>query len=206
MNIVSFSLGQLQENCYFLVKDKKCLIIDPGDSADFLLEEIQRRNLQLLGILATHGHVDHVMAVGEIQLSFKVPLYIFKEDLFLLKRLKETAEHFLKYDVNVIQPSIIQELQEGKLKIGEFEMEVMKTPGHTPGGCCFYFPDDQAIFTGDTLFKDAIGRSDFSYGRPEELKKSLDRLSKLPKETVVYSGHEEESTISYAFPEGNRHE
>lgn len=204
MDIISFSLGQLQENCYFLIKDKECLIIDPGDSADFLLEEIQRRNLELLGILATHGHVDHVMAVGEIQLSFKVPLYIFQEDLFLLKRLKETAKHFLKYDVNVIQPSIIKELNEGILEIGDFRLRVMKTAGHTPGGCCFYFPNNKVVFTGDTLFKDAVGRSDFSYGRSEELKRSLDRLFQLPKETVVYSGHGEETNVG--DEEGNLHE
>lgn len=196
MNIVTFSLGQLQTNCYLLVKDKKCLIIDPGDSAEFLLEELQRRNLELKAILATHGHFDHVMAVGEIQLSLKVPLYIFNEDLFLLKRLKETAKHFLQHDAEVIEPLIIKELHEGILKIDGFEIEVIKTPGHTPGGCCFYFPDQQVVFTGDTLFKDAIGRYDFAYASKLKLTDSLSNLYKLPEETIVYPGHGEETTIT----------
>ncbi|MFA6533362.1 MAG: MBL fold metallo-hydrolase, partial [Patescibacteria group bacterium] len=80
MRIVKYSLGQLQANCYFLIEDGNCLIIDPADDASFILEEMLRQQLNLVGMLATHGHFDHLGAVGEIQLSFNVPLYIFKED------------------------------------------------------------------------------------------------------------------------------
>ena len=94
MTIKKYSLGELQANCYFLIEGKDCLIIDPADDASFILEEIQRQQLNLVGMLATHGHFDHIGAVGEIQLSFNVPLYIFKEDRFLIDRLNETAKHF----------------------------------------------------------------------------------------------------------------
>ena len=86
MNILSFSLGQLQTNCYLLEDKGSCVIIDPADSADFLLEKVQRENLQIVGLVATHGHFDHILAVGEIQLSFDVSLYIDRRDEFLGKR------------------------------------------------------------------------------------------------------------------------
>ncbi|QQG44637.1 MAG: MBL fold metallo-hydrolase [Candidatus Roizmanbacteria bacterium] len=193
--IKSYPLGELQANCYFLIKNKECLIIDPADSADFILEELQKKNLKLLGLLATHGHFDHVLAAGEIQLSFKVPLYIFKEDLFLVKRLKETAKYFLGHEPYTVQPSIIHELAEGEMEICPFKFEVIKTPGHTPGGCCFYFKEENAVFTGDTLFKGAVGRTDLSYSSREDLKKSINRLSALPQDTIVYPGHGEDTMI-----------
>lgn len=189
MEIFKYSLGQLQANCYFLVKDNDCLIIDPGDEASFILEELQRRKLKLIGMLATHGHFDHVGAVGEIQMSLDVPLYIFREDLFLIDRLEETAEYFLGYKPHFIKPTNISYLKNGHLKILNFKFQIINTPGHTPGSVCFYFKEEKIVFTGDTLFKQGIGRYDFSYSDKSELKKSLEKILSLPKETKIYSGH-----------------
>ena len=89
MHVFRFPLGQMQTNCYLVVQENNCIVIDPADAAEFILEEIQRRNLTLQGLVVTHGHFDHLMAVGEIQLSFPhIPLYIHSEDIFLAKRLK----------------------------------------------------------------------------------------------------------------------
>ncbi len=195
MKILCFPLGQMQANCYFLIEENNCLIIDPADEASFILEQIQRRKLNLVGLLATHGHFDHIMAVGEIQLSFKVPFFIFKEDLFLAERLNETAKYFLGYDPNTIPPRNVRFLKHGELKIGNFKLKIIPTPGHTPGSSCFYFEKDKILFAGDTLFKDGIGRYDFSYSSKNDLKKSLNRLFDLPKDTVVYSGHGKKTTI-----------
>jgi glyoxylase-like metal-dependent hydrolase (beta-lactamase superfamily II) len=195
MKILNYSLGKMEANCYFLIKDNQCLVIDPSDEASFILEELQRRKLNLIGMLATHGHFDHVMAAGEIQLSFKVPLYIFEDDLFLIKRLNETAEYFLGYTPAIVKPTIIKNLKEGKTEINGFEFEVIKTPGHTPGSCSFYFEKDKTIFTGDTIFKNGIGRTDFKYSRFDELKKSLRKIFELPEETVVFCGHGEATTV-----------
>ena len=173
------------------------MIVDAGGDADFLLEEIQRRNLTLLGIFATHGHFDHILAVGEIQLSFDVPLYIFREDLFLVKRLGETVRHFLgkSSEATTVQPKRFEWLEEGNLRIADFELRILKTPGHTPGAACLLLKKENVVFTGDTLFKGAIGRYDFSYSDKGKLKKSLSRLFELPAETLVYPGHGEETTI-----------
>lgn len=204
MKIQAYSLGQLQANCYFLIQDEECLIIDPADEASFILEELQRRKLKLVGMLATHGHFDHIMAAGEIQISDDVPFYIHQNDLFLVKRLNETAEYFLGFNPHSLQPKLIKHLKEGKFEVGSWKFELIHTPGHTPGSCCFYLPaeasaevdfESPVIFTGDTLFKQGIGRYDFSYSNEEDLKKSLEKLLKLPKDTIVYPGHEEQSTI-----------
>jgi glyoxylase-like metal-dependent hydrolase (beta-lactamase superfamily II) len=183
------------------VKDKQCLLIDPADSADFILEEISRRNLNVVGLVATHGHFDHVMAVGEIQMSLKgrreseeLHLHINKKDEFLIKRLGETARYFLGYEPTVIPITSMKDLPEGEVTIGDFSFQVIYTPGHTPGSVCLYFPHG-VVFTGDTLFQNAIGRYDFKYSDKHELKKSLDKLLELPEETIVYPGHGAETTI-----------
>lgn len=195
MNIECLSLGLMEANCYIVDDGTTCVLIDPADSADFILEIITRRNLKLLGMVATHGHFDHVMAVGEIQLSCDIPLFVHKRDDFLLKRINETAKHFLGFDPHALEPTNIEYLEMGNFKIGNFEFEVIETPGHTPGSCSFYFQKEEIIFTGDTLFKDGIGRYDFSYSSKVDLDKSLQRLFKLPQDTVVYSGHGEVTTI-----------
>lgn len=195
MRVIIFSLGQLQANCYFLIEGNECLIIDPADEASFILEELQRRRLTLIGMLATHGHFDHIMAAGEIQMSLKASLYIFKEDLFLIKRLNETAKYFLGYDPNSLQPKEIKYLTEERLQVSSYKFQVLHTPGHTPGSASFYFKKENVIFTGDTLFKKAIGRYDFSYSDKKQLKKSLQLLLKMPDDTIVYPGHGEKTSI-----------
>lgn len=185
----------MQANCYFLIDGEECLIIDPADEASFILEELQRRKLKLVGMLATHGHFDHIMAAGEIQKSLDVALYIDNKDMFLIDRLEETAEYFLGYKPIVIKPVLINRLINTKNKLGFFELSVYHSPGHTPGSSCFFFKNEKVIFTGDTLFKRGIGRYDFSYSSKKDLKKSLKKLLKLPNDTVVYPGHGESTTI-----------
>ncbi|MEK7070204.1 MAG: MBL fold metallo-hydrolase, partial [Patescibacteria group bacterium] len=176
-----------------LIKDKECLIIDPGDSADFLLEEISRKNLTVVAMLATHGHFDHVMAAGEIQAALDVPFYISDKDSFLLKRVGETAKYFLGYTPEILPLKDTTNLRQGKLQVSSFELQVQSTPGHTPGSTCFYFPEDGIIFTGDTLFKDGIGRYDFSYSSKKDLFGSIKQiLETIPEEVVMYSGHGDE--------------
>ena len=204
MRILRFPLGQLQANCYFLIHGSNCLIIDPADDAPFITEELQRRNLKLVAMIATHGHFDHVMAAREVQMSYQavethcnasLPFYINLEDTFLIKRLGETAKYFLGYDPQIIPPQKMSHLQSGSTKIDEFTFEVIEAPGHTPGSVCLYFKKEKIIFTGDTLFWGTIGRYDFSYSSKSDLKQSIEKLLNLPKDVVVYPGHGEETTI-----------
>ena len=228
MRILSFQLGQLQTNCYFIIEDDKCLIIDPADEADFILEKIQQLKLTPVALLATHGHFDHVMAAGEIQLSYDIPFYIHQKDLFLLDRLESTAKYYLGYQPAIIKPKNIKILPLNMFHASCFMFHVILTPGHTPGSVSLFSnsvkisynqfkseirkidhknsdklttdPDFMSgpistVFTGDTLFKSAIGRYDFSYSSKKDLDKSLQKLFKLPPKTIVYPGHGEMTTI-----------
>jgi glyoxylase-like metal-dependent hydrolase (beta-lactamase superfamily II) len=201
MEILSFSLGAFQANCYLVVDEQnRCLIIDPGDEAGFILEEIQRRKLQPVAILATHGHFDHIMAVGEIQRSFSIPFYINEKDRFLIDRVEETAEYFLNYKPAILPIKNIKNLSiKNSLKIKNWSFKIIFTPGHTPGSVCFYFEKEKILFSGDTLFKEAIGRYDFSYSSKKDLDNSLKKLLQLPPDTVVYPGHGETTTIAEAM-------
>lgn len=196
MEILRYALGQMQANCYFIVNGSNCIIVDPADDASFILEEIQRKRLNLLGMFATHGHFDHLMAVGEIQTSFNIPFYIFKEDQFLIDRQGETAQHFLGYKVDTIKPLVVKYLNEGDILKNSFGIKVIKVSGHTPGSCAFYIKKEKTILTGDTLFKQGVGRYDFSYCSKEDLKKSLRKIMEFPGETKILPGHGEESTVS----------
>ncbi|MEK7597534.1 MAG: MBL fold metallo-hydrolase [Patescibacteria group bacterium] len=196
MRIVKYSLGQLQANCYFLIEDGNCLVIDPADDASFILEELQRRQLNLVGMLATHGHFDHVMAVGEIQQSMNLPLHIHQDDKFLIDKLEQTAKHFLGYKPIILPIKKIENLNiENLLKIENWKLKIIHTPGHTPGSCCFYIKEENALFTGDTLFKKGIGRTDLSYSSKEDLNKSLKKIFNLPEETIIYPGHGEDTIL-----------
>lgn len=196
MDVLSYPLGSMQANCYLVVQDKNCLVIDPADSADFILEEIQRRNLLLIGMLATHGHFDHIMAAGEIQLSYpQMPLYIHPKDEFLLKRVGETAKYFLGFEPNVIPIHLTKSLDTKTLEIKNFKLQILNTPGHTPGSCSLYFREEAIIFTGDTLFSSGVGRYDFKYSDKKELKRSVQTLLKLPEFTTIYPGHGEDTLI-----------
>ncbi len=196
MKILTYPLGELQANCYFLIQDKDCIIIDAGDSADFILEEVSRQNLSVKAMVATHGHFDHVMAVGELQASLDAPFYISSKDQFLLDRVGETAKHFLGHVPVVIPITESTNLESNSLQATGFGLQVIPTPGHTPGSVCIYSKEEITLFTGDTLFKDGIGRYDFSYSNKKQLFESINNLfDSLPEHTLIYPGHGDPSTL-----------
>lgn len=195
LKVKKFTVGMLKTNCYLLIKGKNCLIIDPGDDADYLYSEVQREDVNPLFILATHGHFDHVMATLELKINFKIPFLINKKDSFLLERQKQTAKHFQSVEA-IPSPKIDKDLDDMKVVDPDgFNLEIIKTPGHTPGSVSFYDKDSEKIFSGDLIFKKGIGRYDFSYANKGVLKDSLERIKKLPANTIVYPGHGEITTL-----------
>jgi len=201
MEIEHLVVGQLQTNCYLVScpKTKETVIIDPGDDGDFISRKILDLKLKPKLILATHGHFDHLLAVMELKLAFNIPFLMHKDDLFLLKRAKRTAEHFLGFEgwpeLAEKPPQVDRYLKEGDVvTFGEEKLKVIETPGHTPGGVCFF--DKGILFSGDTLFCQGVGRTDFSYCSYEDLMRSLKKLFKLPDKTVVYPGHGLETNLA----------
>ena len=197
MEIEKLIVGQLQTNCY-LVWDKTTgegVIIDPGDDAEYILNRIRDLGIEPKMILATHGHFDHVLAVLELKTALKIPFLINEKDLFLLKRAVGAAKFFTG-DKDALKPLVDKFIKEDDvISFGEKEqLGVVETPGHSPGGVVFY--NRGVVFTGDTLFKQGMGTTQYSYCSETALLNSIkNKLFKLPDETIVYPGHGEETTI-----------
>jgi len=197
MEIEKLIVGQLQTNCYLVwdKETKKGLIIDPGDDAEYILNRIKDLEIKPEMILATHGHFDHVLGVFELKMALKIPFLIHQEDLFLLKRADKTAGYFRGIKDGFV-PSADGFLKGNeKISFGKnSQLKVIETPGHSPGGVAFF--SRGVVFSGDTLFKQGVGRTDFSYCSQADLIDSIkNKLFKLPDKTIIYPGHGEKTTI-----------
>ena len=194
MKVKTLSVGPLAENCYIVYDEasRDAVIIDPGADGEEILEEVE--NLNVKAILATHGHLDHVGQVGYLKSKLNVPFYISKKDEFLINN--EIFPDFAYIIKAVKCPSPDFDLKdEDILKFGNLEFHVIETPGHTPGGVCFFNKKEKIIFVGDTLFNGSVGRTDLPGGDGRLLEQSIKKLMELPDDTVVYSGHGPKTTI-----------
>jgi hydroxyacylglutathione hydrolase len=186
MEIKCLHVGQLQTNCYLIWNNSSdCLIIDPGDDADFITTTIIDLKLKPQAILLTHGHYDHCLACLELKLNFNIPIYLDPKDNFLYQNASKSAAHWSSAKA-LKQPSSSPLPKE--IKLGEETLKVISAPGHTPGSVCFYSAPH--LFVGDTLFEEGVGRTDFSYSSPSDLKKSVAKILTFPEETLIYSGQE----------------
>lgn len=189
MGIEKLVVGSLQTNCYLCwdEKSQKAIIIDPGDDGDFIVQKILSLKLKPRLIIATHGHFDHVLAVTELKLAFNIPFLINRADLFLLNRASRTAQFFMGVEADPSLPADKFVKKGDIIKFGKESLKVIETPGHTPGGIALY--TNGVLFSGDTIFADGVGRTDFSYGLEEDLRKTIQKLLKFPSDTIVYPGH-----------------
>ncbi len=188
-------LGPYFENCYIVGdnESKKGIIIDPGDEAEKIISFVERLNLEIEKIVITHGHVDHIGAVDEIRMRYKVPVMIGEKDAVKLTDSNENLSS-LSGD-NVYSDPADNFLKEGDIvSVGKYNFKVLETPGHTVGSISVY--GNGVVFTGDALFLGSIGRTDFPGGSHEQLISSIQqKLLTLPGETIVYSGHGPDTTI-----------
>ena len=211
MEVKTLNLGPLQTNCYltWCPKTLKAIIIDPADEADYISQEIIDLKLKPKYIVLTHGHFDHVLGVLELKLNFNIPILLHKADLSLYNQTQKSAQYWLKRQVDPTPPPDKFIKQNDQIKFGKEKLKVIETPGHTPGSICLLPQKLQfrlsalgwrtGVFTGDTLFKNGVGRTDFSYSNPKDMQKSLKKLSTLPPNTKVYPGHGEPTTIKSEF-------
>lgn len=196
--------GKWKENCYIIYDiNKYSIVIDPGSDSDRIISFIKSKNLKVLAILNTHGHYDHVGAVKKLKDKFSIPFFLSFKDQKLLER----ANLYLMFfpDAEFIQiPKVDYYFDKIRLpvKLADFSIQVLFTPGHTKGSVCFQIKD--VIFTGDTLLKGEIGRIDVTEGDKHTMKKSLKRISKLPTRIIIYPGHGEATMLSNELKYNNK--
>jgi hydroxyacylglutathione hydrolase len=168
MKIIQIEVGPMQNLCYIISSNSEAVIIDPGFEPEKILEIIKKEKLNVKYILLTHAHFDHIRAIPEIQKKLKVEILCSSNENLKLphKNIFESEE----------------------IKFGKKKIKVIETPGHSRGSVCFLI--DNYLFTGDTLFYHNYGRTDLPEGNEKELINSLKKLFKLPKETIVYPGHD----------------
>ncbi len=196
-HVETFSVGQLATNCYVVsdTKTKDAVIIDPGDDGNYIAEKIVAFHIHPYAILLTHGHFDHMLGAYELQEIFKIPVYMNMKDNFLGKRMKKSAQYYLRRTIVEQKPKLIT-ISSKKMSFGTMTIDIMETPGHTPGGTSFIIKLAHTVFTGDTLFAHGYtGRTDLSYSKPHDLTDSIQKLFELPDMYTIYPGHGESSTI-----------
>lgn len=196
MFIKALPTGPFDTNAYVVgcPETREAAIIDPGvGSSPLIFDCISAQRLVPTAILITHSHWDHIAEVAEVKEKFKVPVYIHKADSPNLSR---PGADRLPCWIPISGVNADQFLEEGQtIRIGNIIFEVISTPGHTPGGVCFYSKEHNTLFSGDTLFKGTIGNLSFPTAEPDKMWTSLDKLAKLPPETKVFPGHGPETTI-----------
>lgn len=202
MKINHYVVGQVQTNCYVVInqENKECFIIDPGASAKQLAERIKKDELTPVAVLLTHGHFDHAGAAEELAEEFGIKIYAHEAEKDTLENPQKNVSWMMgaseTYHANVFLKD------EEVLTLAGFEIKVIHTPGHTEGGCCYYIETEAVIFTGDTLFAQSVGRTDFPGGSMSQIVRSitekimtLNAAGNLETDIMVYPGHNDPTTI-----------
>ena len=194
MKVERFVTGIISTNCYLAVNEetKQAVIVDPAACPKKMLDYIEGEDLKIEAILLTHGHFDHIMGIDGFLKEYPVPVYVHEDDEKVMNdpRLTYTAGYTF---------SRAQYLRDRQtLDLAGYKFEVIHTPGHTWGGCCYYIASENVLFSGDTLFQCSVGRTDFETSSTSDLMHSVrEKLMKLPDETHVYPGHMGETMIGY---------
>ncbi|MBC8174171.1 MAG: MBL fold metallo-hydrolase [Candidatus Marinimicrobia bacterium] len=197
MIVEKLTMGPFMVNCYVVGEPvtMDAVIIDAGDDADRIITTVDSLGLKPICLANTHAHIDHVGAVKAVMERYKVGFHLHKAEKPVMLGLPLQGKYFGVKSSGT--PKVTAMLEDGgTLKAGKIEMEIIHTPGHSPGGVCLYMPDESILFCGDTLFAGSIGRTDLPGGSYKKLIKSIrEKLLILPDDTVVYTGHGPETTI-----------
>lgn len=196
ISVNSMILGVVGTNCYIVSNDdtKEAVVIDPGDQAQKVNDFLEKKGLTPKAILLTHGHFDHIMGVDGVRDKWHISVYVSEPEKALMedpalngcgmigRSVSVKADHYLKDKEAVTFAGML--------------FEVIYTPGHTGGGVCYYMPQIETLFSGDTLFEGSVGRTDLPTGSMSTLVRSIkERLASLPDDTKVLPGHGSSTTI-----------
>ncbi len=201
MDVKQYTVGPFAENTYLITIDQKAILIDPGffDPREFSVfkSDLEESETQLIAVVLTHAHIDHIMGLDKVLKEFDVPVYLNHSDLYLWKNYPDQAQRFgfRTSGFDFIPEEMAEQVD---FSIGPFTFDVLFTPGHSPDHVSLYFRDDKLLVAGDALFREGIGRTDLYKGDLDLLTKSIrEKLYKLPDETKVLSGHGPSTTIGH---------
>lgn len=192
LKVEQYVVGAVQTNCYLAINEdtKDTLIVDPGGDADKIISAINDEKLNPVAILLTHGHFDHASRADEVAERFGIEIYAEEHEKETLENTALNLSHWEGRARVYHADHYLKDEQE--IDLAGFHIRVFHTPGHTVGGCCYYFPYQDVIFSGDTLFCGSVGRTDFEKGSSSELLRSIrEKLMTLPDNVTVYPGHNE---------------
>ena len=199
MKIKKYVVGMIGTNCYLVINEetKETVMVDPGAYPAKVKNAVKEQELKLKAVLLTHAHFDHIMGLSDVMEEVKVPVYVEEADLPMMTDGESNlSSAYVRGGYRFEEAVPVRDGQQ--LEIAGFQFRVIHTPGHTPGGCCYYMEQEGVLFSGDTLFQASVGRSDFPGGSASELVRSVkEKLLVLPEETHVYPGHMDETTIGY---------
>lgn len=197
MQIERLTLKLLAENCYIYHDEKECILFDPGSDFEYIKSYIENKNLSVKMILLTHCHFDHVGAVSDLKDFFHAKVMCHKDDLAMLQSANSSATRYGLMPVKI--PKIDEFISDNDtLNFHNVEIKVIHTPGHSAGSVCFYVEDDKFLISGDTLFLESTGRTDFPSGSQSDLENSIrSKLYILPDDTIVLPGHGFQTTIKH---------
>lgn len=191
LEITTFVLGLMRTNTYLVenTKEKTCFLVDPATESQKVAEYIDSNNLDLKGILITHGHFDHIGGVKYFKDRYDAKVYMHKNDIDFIDNPLDFGRKFSRFDVDVI-------LNGGEeLNLCGRNISVMHTPGHSRGGVCYVL--DDVIFCGDTIFKDGFGRYDLRGGDFQTLQKSISKIFEIEGDKVLLCGHGASTALAY---------
>ncbi len=199
LEITSLTVGELAVNCWLLAdrETKEAAVFDPGDEAERVLAFAQEKGWKISAIFLTHGHGDHMGGAEALKAQTGAKIYAHREEEALLQDAVKNLSVFINHRaITLDADEYVRDGQE--LCAANTHLTVYHTPGHTPGGCAYYCPEAECVFSGDTLFQASVGRSDFPGGSASELIRSVrEKLFLLPDATRVCPGHGEETTVGY---------
>lgn len=199
MRITNLPSGALQANTYLAVDEKtnEGFIVDPGGYNKVLTKEVRDNDVKIKYIILTHGHSDHICGVNEHKAEFpdaKIVAYKDEEAMLENPNLNQSPGFGVPYSTKA--DILVSDGDE--LKVGDVTLKFIHTPGHTEGGMCIYVKEAKALFSGDTLFRQSIGRTDFSGGSYKEIMDSIrKKLFLLPDDTNVFPGHMGTTSIGF---------
>lgn len=201
LKIKTIMCNPLQENCHIVSDESgECVIIDCGalysGEVKAITDYVSSNKLTPVHLLATHGHFDHNFGVSYMEKEYGLKLELPSLDAAMVGKIAQQVKEFM--GVSMPMPAIVPSrlLNDGDtIAFGSHVIEVIHTPGHTPGSSCLYIKSDGVLFSGDTLFRMSIGRTDLEGGSHEHMIASLSRLAELPSDTEVYTGHGPETNI-----------